>query len=105
MPSCAESERMSPQTTARQLEREATTPRINPVVGVILPSTENLRIPDFCRSIKSISIPSPRGRDVQIRSSFLSSIFFFERVYQRFWRTGVILLSCFSISPESAQSQ
>ena len=47
---------MSPPTTARQLETEATSQIIKLVVRVMSPSTEKLSIPDFCKIKKSIKI-------------------------------------------------
>lgn len=67
---CAESESINPPTIARQLETDATSPTIKLVVGVILPFTEKLRIPDFCKAKKRASITSPIGSACQIRPSF-----------------------------------
>ena len=70
---CAESESMRPPTIARQLEIDATSPTIKLVVGVMLPLTEKLRIPDFCKAKKRASTTSPIGSACHIRPSFSES--------------------------------
>jgi hypothetical protein len=92
LPNCADRERMSPPTTARQLETDAMSQSIKLVVGVMLPSMEKLRMPDFCSTINSMSTIIPIGIACQIRPLFSSFISFSEIVYPCFWRRGAIFI-------------
>jgi len=104
-PICAESDSMSPPTIARQLETDATSQTIKLVAGVMVPLTENLRMPDFCKVKKRASTTSPIGIACQISHSFSSSssCLLEDIVYPYSRSIGAIFEMCFSIVASSSQ--